>query len=82
MKEKIEQRIKELVLERDLNFLEEVLDKYAQGYNGSPVRLEELVANGLIERIPPEPFGGYYYIDGETGEVKSSTHPQRLRIYR
>lgn len=81
IKEKLGIRIRELVIERDLNLLERIIVRYRDLYNSRPLNLEELTQKGLIEKIPEEPFGGYYYIDTETGMPKSSTHPERLRIY-
>lgn len=82
IKEKLEIRMKELIIERDLNWLEQAVTRYTKLYSNQPSNLEELTQQGLIEKIPQEPFGGYYYLDDETGVPKSSTHPERLRIYR
>ncbi len=81
IREEIKIKIGELIIERDLNLLEKTVKKYTQLYNQAPLNLEELVKSGLIENIPKEPFGGHYYIDKEIGMVRSSTHPERLRIY-
>ncbi len=82
IKKEIEVRIKELIIERDLNLLEKMVRRYVQLYNHTPLSLKELVKSNLIKYIPKEPFGGHYYIDEEAGLVRSSTHPERLGIYR
>ena len=74
-------RIKELIIERDLNLLEKAIKKYVQMHNQPPLNLGELVKSNLIKGVPKEPFEGHYYIEAETGLPKSSTHPERLRIY-
>ncbi len=81
MRKEIEIKIKELVIERDLNLLDEVVKRYTQVYNRKPLNLKELIKSNLIEYMPKEPFGGHYYIDKEAGLVRSSTHPERIKIY-
>ncbi len=82
MRKEIEERIKEVMVERDIQHLERAIRVYRERFGGPPEGLEDLVSKGIIDRIPPEPFGGYYYIDKETGEVKSSVKKERLKIYK
>ncbi len=75
-------RVKLLMIERDLVYLERVIKDFSQREGRKPRDLRELVVSGLIRRIPQEPFEGRYLYDPGTGEVKSSTHPERLRIHK
>ncbi|UCD86024.1 MAG: hypothetical protein JSU92_07470 [Deltaproteobacteria bacterium] len=75
-------RIKLLMIERDLIYLEKAIKDFSQREGRRPRDLRELVMSGMIKRIPPEPFEGRYLYDPGTGEVKSSTNPERLRIYK
>ncbi|MFH1856308.1 MAG: hypothetical protein ABH836_03635 [Candidatus Omnitrophota bacterium] len=82
IKKELKTRVNELVIEKDLTSLEKAISDYKNKYNASPFNLEDLVKKGLLSNVPEEPFGGYYYIDEKTGEPKSSTRPDRLKIYR
>jgi hypothetical protein len=37
---------------------------------------------GFLPQIPSEPYGGEYRFDPGTREVSSSTHAERMRVYR
>lgn len=82
MKKEIEERIKEVMVERDIQYLERAVEVYRKRFGEYPQRLDLLVARGVIDSLPKEPFGGYYYIDPVTKEIKSSVKKERLRIYR
>lgn len=78
----LEWRMKEVTIERDIRILEEAVARFRQRTGRSPTTVTELTQNGLVPAIPPEPFGGVYRLHPETGAVTSSTHPERLRVYR
>lgn len=78
----LDRRRDEAMIERDLLLIEHALAAYADRFGGFPSSLQRLVEAGLLTTIPQEPFGGEYRFDRETGQVLSSTHPRRLRIYR
>lgn len=75
-------RAKEVMIERDLRILEAAVNRYRQKHEKLPTRLSDLVRDGISHQIPEEPFGGMYYMNSETGEVLSSTHPTRLKVFR
>ncbi len=78
---KIEVRIKELKVEKDMQILEEGAVKYKERYGREPAILEYLVKEGFLQEIPEEPFGGYYYVDPKTREIKNSTSKERLKVH-
>ncbi len=82
LREKIEGRMKRVVVERDLNLLQIAANEYSNIKGKSPETLGDLVRLGLLGEIPKEPFGGYYYIERDTGNVKSSIVKERLRLYK
>lgn len=82
VREKLETRAKEVMIERDLRLLEQAITQYQRTHRGFPETLAELVSTGLLSRIPEEPFGGSYQLDTQTGQVTSSTHPARLKVFR
>lgn len=81
-REKLAVRVKEIVIERDLRHLEAAIQRYHQAQRKSPKTLSDLVLSGILQSIPDEPFGGMYNLDLQTGEVSSSTHPNRLKVFR
>ena len=75
-------RMKEVIAERDIRFLEEGVRRYAARYGKLPVKLEDLVTVGIILRIPQEPFGGIYELKASEGTVTSTELRERLRVHR
>lgn len=74
-------RMKEVLIERDIRILEEAVATYISRYQRIPMTLEELVTVGIIAALPTEPFEGTYVLDQKSGAVSSSTHPERLRTF-
>lgn len=82
IREQLQRRIRRVGLERDLQQLEGAVQRYEQVKKRAPSSLGELVASGLLAKIPEEPYGGQYLLDPTTGEVSSSTHVERMHVYR
>ena len=80
-RESLANRMKEVIIERDIRLLESAVDAYRTQYRASPATLTDLVAAGSLPMLPQEPFGGDYRLDRKTGSVSSSTHPERLRTF-
>ena len=78
----LEKRYKEVLLEWHIQVLQQALEQYTQKVGLPPSDLAALVRQGLISTIPQEPFEGEYRIDQETGTITSTTHPERMRLYR
>lgn len=76
------EKYKEVLIVRDLRVLDDAVAEYRRSRGKLPERLKDLVTADLLSGIPDEPFGGEYRLDQQTGEVSSSTHPERLRLYR
>lgn len=81
VREALFQRMKEIVQEQDLRFLEESIKRYRLKYGRAPAKLEDLMLHGIISRLPVDPLGGQYEIDGLTGAVSASSKRDRLRIH-
>jgi tetratricopeptide (TPR) repeat protein len=77
----LERRLKEVVVERDLQLLEEAISRYRKLHKRAPERLEDLVGPGLLRALPREPFGGRYLYDPQTQTVGSSEMKERLKVY-
>lgn len=81
MQEFLENRMKEVIIERDLRILEDAVEAYRAQHQIPPATLTDLVTAGTLPMLPEEPFGGDYRLDINTGSVSSSTHPERLRTF-
>jgi len=82
VREKLETRAKEVMIERDLRSLEHAIEQYRTQHGMAPRTLAELVSTGYLPHIPEEPFGGSYDLNTKTEQVTSSTHPTRLKVFR
>lgn len=82
VREKLEIRAKEVMIERDVRLLESAVQQYRSRHGYFPDILQDLVKDGVLSQIPPEPFSGSYELDSRTGNVSSSTHPDRLKVFR
>jgi len=81
-REKLEIRAREVVIERDIRLLESAVQLYQSRRGHLPGILQDLVKDRVLPQIPSEPFGGSYELDSKTGSVSSSTHPNRLKVFR
>ncbi len=81
-REVLEKRAKEIMIERDIRSLESAVQQFLGKQGTFPKTLHDLIANGYLPQLPQEPFGGFYELDSKTGNVSSSTHPNRLRVFR
>ena len=79
-KKLIEIRLRIVATERDLQLLEQAIDRYRVQYGRVPQRLEDLVETHLLTALPMEPAGGKYNYDKLTGTVSSSEMPERLKL--
>lgn len=81
MQEFLANRMKEVIIERDLRILESAVAAYQTQQLVLPGSIADLVTAGVLSMVPQEPFGGLYLLDGKTGALSSSTHPKRLRTF-
>lgn len=82
LQEALVQRMKEVIIERDIRFLEEGVRQYRARYKRWPAGLEDLVHKRIITAIPPEPLGGAYVLGSPEGTVKSTALAGRMRVLR
>ena len=78
-RESLANRMKEVIIERDIRILGDAVEAYRTQHRAIPATLTDLVAAGVLSILPQEPFGGDYRLDRKTGSVSSSIHPDRLR---
>ena len=78
----LEERIRWVVAERDLQSLEGAIADYSSRVGAPPGKLADLVHLGVLARIPEEPYGGKYLLTPD-GRVRSDRAPQeRLKVLR
>jgi hypothetical protein len=77
----LERRIRDVIVERDLQALERAVEKYREKTGTVPESLPDLVRERILEGIPPEPNGGSYVID-RGGKVRSDRVGQRLQVFQ
>jgi hypothetical protein len=77
----LERRIREVTVERDLQMLERAVGKYREQTGNLPAELSDLVREGIVATIPPEPNRGSYLLE-KGGKVRSDTVSQRLRVFQ
>lgn len=80
VKKELEQRLVELIIERDIIHLEDAVKAFKDKTGKLPATLSDLITVGIMKQLPKEPGGGYYYLDAG-GAAKSSRMKERLRIY-
>jgi len=57
---------------RMVEFLEDGRAQYQEIYGSQPPSLEALVEGGILKAIPPDPYGGKFYLD-ESGRVQTTS---------
>jgi hypothetical protein len=72
MREMAERKLQELTIRENCAILNEVASQFEAEQGRRPDVLDDLVAAGIINRIPLDPFGGTYFIDAD-GSVKNTT---------
>lgn len=77
----LHRRIREVIVERDLQALERAVAAYRGGTGALPERLSDLVRGGWIRTLPEEPNGGSYLLSPD-GTVRSDRVATRLKVFR
>lgn len=77
----LERRIREVTVERDIQVLERAVERYREKSGTVPADLSDLVREGILEAIPPEPNGGSYVME-RGGKVRSDRVAQRLQVFQ
>ena len=81
-KASLEERIRRVEVERDLQSLEGAIADYSERMGVRPRELGDLVRAGVLARIPEEPYGGKYLLTPD-GKIWSNRAPrERLKVLR
>jgi hypothetical protein len=55
-----------------VQFLENAVTKFQRKYRKPPKDLKDLIASGIIPKLPEDPYGGRFYLD-PTGKIRSTS---------
>ena len=77
----LRKRMRDVVVERDIQALEKAVIAYRKKKGTFPDALADLVREGEIREIPEEPNGGKYILAGD-GTVSSNRATARLKVFR
>ncbi len=77
----LHKRMREVIVERDIQILEKSVVAYRDRTGILPASLADLVRAGLIRKIPAEPHGGAYTLAPD-GTVRSTRMTSRLKVFR
>ena len=81
-KSSLEERMRRVIVERDLQSMEMAIAEYTSLVGAPPGELADLVRRGVVARIPDEPYGGKYMVTPD-GRVWSDRAPrERLKVLR
>lgn len=72
MRELAQRKLHEVVIRRNLNTLEEWVEKFREGAGRDPESLEELLRAGGIDSPPPDPLGGRYFLGPDGTPLNTS----------
>lgn len=81
MKKFLAFRLKEAVVERDLQMFESAIAEYGRRFGTPPGSLGDLVTRGLIPAVPLDPMGGLYLYDYKSGNVRSTSLDHRYQTH-
>ena len=73
----VERQLQQAILERNAAHVEEAIRTWQGRFLGGPLSLGQLVEEGLLDAIPPDPFGGELHLDDD-GRVRSTVNPYRF----
>lgn len=73
----LEARLRELIDQKNISILNEALRIFVERNGSLPQHISDLVASGIVDRIPIEPYGGQYRISAQSGSVFGDS--KRLR---
>jgi len=76
----LEQRLKQAIVARDIQVLEAAIGRYRDRFSNQPRQLEDLVAQGVLNVLPRDPFGGQYRYDPYTQVVSSNSIEEKLTM--
>ena len=79
LREPLERRLRDLVIQRDLGVIDAAIQRYAAEQGAAPERMSQLVEKGYLRPDPVDPSGQPYEI--RNGRAYTPTEYEQLRIF-
>jgi tetratricopeptide (TPR) repeat protein len=76
-----EEKLKLAYISRDIRFLRKKIEKYEAKSERKLTEFSQLVESGVLKGIPLDPYNMRYYIDSETGEIKTRSGKKGLEFF-
>jgi tetratricopeptide (TPR) repeat protein len=76
LREALDEQYRSAVHQRNFKRLDEAVERFRAARGRPPATLREVVAAGLVDAIPPEPYGGAYVL--RDGAVHSTARDHRI----
>jgi hypothetical protein len=73
----IEPQLQQAILERNAARVDAAIQAWRDRYVIGPLSLGQLLEEGLLDAIPPDPFGGEFFLDVDD-RVRSTANPYRF----
>jgi tetratricopeptide (TPR) repeat protein len=70
--------LQNLDLDAAVEKLSELVERFRANRGRFPATLDDLVEAGLVKAIPPDPFGGTYFLDPRMNTVTSTTRAREV----
>lgn len=80
-REALMKRIREVIVERDIQGLERAVAEYRRKAGKTPDGFADLAGAGLIRAVPDEPNGGRYHMTPD-GKIYSDRISTRMKVFR
>jgi hypothetical protein len=80
-REALLKRVREVIVERDIQMLERAVEEYRRRTGRSPDDIAGLAGTGLIPAVPGEPNGGKYFLAPD-GKIHSDRVGTRMKVFR
>ncbi|MGM0609077.1 MAG: tetratricopeptide repeat protein [Candidatus Muiribacteriota bacterium] len=81
LREKLEKRLNEIKIEKNIVLIEIALKEYIEINNSLPNDIKDLVTSGLLEKLPEDPLGGSYFLSDDKKSVINTKLNERLKVY-
>lgn len=79
-REALMKRIREVIVERDIQYLERAVAEYRRKEGKAPAGFADLAGAGLIKAVPDEPNGGNYHMTPD-GKIFSDRISTRMKVF-
>lgn len=77
----LEEKLKEAYISRDIRILRGMIAQYENDYGRKATSLKQLVEAKMLKAMPLDPFGAPYFIDQQSGAIKTRSGKKGLEFF-